>query len=66
VLGCPAVIAAVNDPAIRPPRLAQVLAWAEAGKIVPLVARTYPLAEFADALRAKWGNDSVGGIVLRP
>ena len=33
VLGCPTVISTVNDPSLRAPRLAQVLAWAEAGKI---------------------------------
>ena len=66
VLGCPTVIATTHDPSIRAPRLAQVLAWARAGTIAPLVARTYPLAEFADAMRAKWRNETVGGIVLRP
>ncbi len=66
VLGCPMVIATVNDPAIRRDRLEQVLAWAHAGKIAPLVARSYPLAEFADAMRAKWHGEVVGGIVLHP
>jgi NADPH2:quinone reductase len=66
VLGCPMVIATVNDPSIRRDRLEQVLAWARAGKIAPLVARAYPLAEFADAMRAKWHGEVVGGIVLHP
>ena len=66
VLGCPMVIATVNDPSIRQARIDQVLAWARAGKIVPLVARCYPLAEAADALRAKWQGELVGNIVLHP
>jgi NADPH2:quinone reductase len=66
VLGCPTVIATINDPAIRAPRLGQVLAWANAGEIVPLVARTFPLADFKAAMRAKWQGELVGGIVLHP
>lgn len=66
VLGCPTVIATVNDPSIRRARLDQVLAWANAGDITPLVARTYPLREFAAAMRAKWHGEAVGGLVLRP
>lgn len=66
VLGCPTVISTVNDPSLRAPRLAQVLAWAEAGAIEPYIARTYPLAEYAAAMRAKWSGAEVGGIVLHP
>jgi NADPH2:quinone reductase len=66
VLGCPAVISTVHDPALRPPRLAQVLAWAAEGKLRPHVSRSYPLAEFRDAMRAKWQGEIVGGCVLRP
>lgn len=66
VLGCPTAIAATKDPSIRSARLAQVLAWANEGKITPLVARGYPLAEFATALRAKWYGEVVGGLVLHP
>jgi NADPH2:quinone reductase len=66
VLGAPTAIATANDPSIRAARLSQVLAWAGAGEITPLVARSYPLAEFATAMRAKWHGDAVGGIVLRP
>jgi NADPH:quinone reductase len=66
VLGCPMVIATVNDPQLRQPRVDQVLAWARAGKIKPLVARAYPLAEAVAALRAKWQGEVVGGIVLHP
>jgi NADPH2:quinone reductase len=66
VLGCPTVISTVNDPTLRAPRLAQILAWAEAGTIVPHVSHTFPLAAYADAMRAKWGGQVIGGCVLRP
>lgn len=66
VLGCPTVIATTRDPSIRTERLRQVLAWANAGQITPLVARTYPLAEYVTAVRAKWHGEVVGGIVLHP
>jgi NADPH2:quinone reductase len=66
VLGCPTVISTVNDPSLRPPRLAQVLRWAESGEVRPYVSRVYPLAEFKHALRAKWAGEIVGGCVLRP
>jgi NADPH2:quinone reductase len=66
VLGCPTVISTVNDPSIRAARLSQVLAWAAAGQLVPYVSRAYPLAEFKDALAAKWRGDHVGGIVVTP
>lgn len=66
VLGCPAVIATVNDPSIRPPRLAQVLAWAAAGQLSPIVSATFPLADFKSAMRAKWRGEVFGGCVLHP
>jgi NADPH2:quinone reductase len=64
VLGCPTAISTVHDPASRAPRLEQILRWADAGRIRPVVARRYPLAEFATALRAKWHGEAVGGYVL--
>jgi NADPH2:quinone reductase len=66
VLGCPTVIATVENPAIRPPRLAQILAWVEAGAITPYVSHAFPLAAFKDAMRAKWKGEVVGGCVLHP
>jgi len=66
VLGCPTAISTVQDPASRAPRLAQVLKWAAAGQIHPLVSRGYALDDFADAMRAKWHAETVGGIVVRP
>jgi len=66
VLGCPMVISTVNDPSLRPPRLAQVLAWASEGAIVPHVSRADPLSDFAAAMRAKWDGQIIGGSVLKP
>jgi NADPH:quinone reductase len=66
VLGCPTVISTVHDPSIRVARLAAVLGWAEAGKIVPYVSREYPLARFKEAMRAKWNGEVIGGCVLHP
>ena len=66
VLGCPTVISTVNDPSLRPPRLAAVLRWAEAGQISPHVSHVFPLAEFKTAMRAKWAGEVIGGCVVRP
>ncbi len=64
VLGCPTVISSLMDPTLRPPRLAQVLAWAAEGKIAPHVSHTFALADFRAAMRAKWAGDVIGGCVL--
>ena len=66
VLGCPMVISTVHDPSIRAPRLAQVLRWAEEGKIRPHVSDAFPLSEFKRAMRAKWNGEVIGGCVLHP
>ena len=66
VLGCPTVISTVNDPSLRPPRLAQVMAWAAEGKLRPHVSHAFPLAAFKDAMRAKWRGEVVGGCVVHP
>lgn len=66
VLGCPTVISTVNDPSLRPPRLAQVLAWAESGALRPHVSHQWPLADFKTAMRAKWRGEIIGGGVVRP
>jgi NADPH:quinone reductase len=66
VLGCPTVISTVHDPALRPPRFAQVMRWAEAGKIRPHVSHTFPLAAFKDAMLAKWNGAIIGGSALHP
>jgi NADPH2:quinone reductase len=66
VLGCPTVISTVNDPTLRPPRLAQILRWAETGQLRPYVSRVFPLAEFKAAMRAKWNGEVIGGCVVQP
>ncbi|MBX3208650.1 MAG: NADPH:quinone oxidoreductase family protein [Labilithrix sp.] len=66
VLGCPTAISTANDPALRPPRLAAVLEWAERGEIRPHVSHVFPLADFKSALRAKWSGEVIGGCVLHP
>ena len=66
VLGCPTVISTVNDPSLRPPRLAQVLRWAEAGQIRPHVSHVFPLAEVKQAMLAKWRGEVIGGCVVHP
>jgi len=66
VLGCPTVISSIKDPALRPPRLAQILAWAEAGKIAPHVSHVYPLTDIKAAMRAKLRGEFIGGGVVHP
>ena len=66
VLGAPAVISVGRDPSLRPPRLAQVLAWAASGEIAPHVSHAFPLERFRDAMRARWDGEVIGGCVLRP
>lgn len=66
VLGCPTVISTVQDPTLRPPRLAQVLAWVDAGALRPHVSQRYALADFAAAMRAKWRGEVIGGAVVHP
>ncbi len=66
VLGCPTVIATVEHPEIRAPRLAQILGWAREGKLRPHVSHVFPLSSFREAMRAKWNGEVVGGAVLHP
>lgn len=66
VLGCPAAISAHHDPTIRPARLEAVLRWVREGLLRPRVARSYPLADVVEAMKAKWESREVGTLVLRP
>ncbi len=66
VLGCPTAISTAQDPSIRAPRLAQVLAWAEEGAIAPRVSRVFPLDQYREAMHAKWRGEITGGCVLHP
>jgi NADPH2:quinone reductase len=53
-----------RDPAFVSRDLAELLRWWEAGKLKPLVARTYPLTEIAAAMRALLSRRYAGKIVL--
>ena len=64
VLGCPTVI---SRPTARASRAAPaVMAWAAEGPVRPHVSHVFPLADFKEAMRAKWRGDVVGGCVLHP
>ncbi len=66
VLGCPTAISTAMDPASRAPRLTQVLAWAQGGQIRPHVSHVFGLAEFREAMLAKWRGEVTGVCVVRP
>ena len=66
VLGCPTVIATTHDPALRPPRLAAVLAGAARGAYTPHVSHAWPLAAWREAMLAKWRGEVTGGAVVHP
>jgi NADPH2:quinone reductase len=53
-----------RDPALASRHLAELLRWWEAGRLKPLVARTFPLAEIAAAMRALLSRRYAGKIVL--
>lgn len=65
VLGCPTVLSSVRDPSSREPRLQSVLAAVAQG-LRPHTGPAYPLTSFADALKAKWTSQHVGGCVVHP
>ncbi len=66
VMGCPAVIAVQKNPALRPPRVAQILQWVAEGKIRPHISHRYPLTAFREAMLARWRGEVLGGCVLHP
>lgn len=53
-----------RDPGAISAQLGELLRWWEAGKLKPRVARTYPLAETAAAMRALLSRQHAGKIVL--
>jgi NADPH2:quinone reductase len=66
VLGCPTAITTHRDPRVREQRLSQLYAWIEEGLLRPHAGPAYALEDFADAMRAKWKSQFVGGCVIRP
>jgi NADPH2:quinone reductase len=66
VLGCPTAISTAHDPSIRKERLAQILAWAEEGRIHPHVSHAFHLNEIKLAMHAKWTGEVIGGCVVHP
>jgi NADPH2:quinone reductase len=64
VLGVRAGEAVRREPAIGEARIAQLLAWAEAGKIRPNVSHRLPLADVAQAMRLLTERKAIGRVAL--
>lgn len=66
VLGCPAAISVAQDRSIRTPRVAQVMQWHAGGSIRPHISHRFALADFKQAMPARWNDEVVGGCVSHP
>ena len=55
---------AERDPVLISRNLAELLLWWEAGRLKPLVAKTFPLSEASRAMTALLSRDHAGKIVL--
>jgi NADPH2:quinone reductase len=55
---------AARDPVLVSRNLAELLRWWQAGRLKPVVARTFPLAEVGTAMRALLSRRHAGKIVL--
>ena len=55
---------AARDPVLVSHNLAELLRWWEAGRLKPLVAKTFPLAEACVAMQALLSRRYAGKIVL--
>jgi NADPH2:quinone reductase len=55
---------AARDPVLVSRNLAELLRWWEAGRLKPMVAKTFPLAEAGAAMRALLSRRHAGKIVL--
>ncbi|MAG98853.1 MAG: hypothetical protein CMM08_19445 [Rhodospirillaceae bacterium] len=66
VMGSPMAIYSQRYPELRAAQLQQVLAWAEEGKLRPYVSHRFPLADFREAVRAKFDGDVTGSCILNP
>ena len=56
---------AARDPALISRNLAELLRWWQAGRLHPLVSRTFPLAEAGGAMQALLSRRHAGKIVLQ-
>jgi NADPH:quinone reductase len=54
-----------RDPVFISEHLAELLRWWEAGRLKPLIARTFPLSDIAAAMRALLSRRYAGKIVLQ-
>lgn len=66
VLGCPTVISTHHNPALRPARLKQLMAWADEGRLSPCVVQSFPMSQLKEAMLAKWESRFVGGCTVHP
>lgn len=66
VMGCPAVIAVGHNPALRTERLQRIMQWVAEDRIHPYISHRYPMAQFKDAMRARWQADVTGSCILNP
>ncbi len=66
VMGCPAVIAVTHNPALRSERLARIMDWVSQGQIRPYISHRFPIAQFKEAMQARWNADVVGSCILHP
>src|ERR1043165_6961363 len=55
-----------RDPKGHQANMAELVSWADAGKISAHVHATYPLAQTADALKAIAARQVMGKVILRP
>src|SRR5882672_5553465 len=54
---------AARDPVLVSRNLAELLTWWEAGRLKPVVARTFPITQIADAMQALLSRQYAGKIV---
>jgi len=55
---------AARDPAANELNFREILTLFEQGKINPLVGRTFPMTEYAAALRCLSGRSAIGKVVV--
>jgi NADPH2:quinone reductase len=65
-MGCPTVISTIHDPTIRSLRLQTIFDWAKSGAIRPQISHRFALAEFRQAMKAKWNGEVTGSCVIHP